>query len=270
MEKSLEQKIESFFLSVYPANHLVSHGLEHHRRVWEYAKEIIADSGKSHLKTDSLFLTRIMIACYFHDIGMAEDHGVNHGISGIKKCEEFLRWNKMTISEFKDTLEAIGYHDDKEYNTTSSRNRILTILSIADDLDAFGFRGIYRYSDIYLRRGVKPAELGLFIRKNSAGRYANFVRNGELSASFLKKHSDRFKILDSFFVYFDDQVHGYKFRTHYPSGYCGVVDIIISVIESENNQNFPNILKKYSNDSVIEWFFKGYVEELDPHNAIMQ
>jgi hypothetical protein len=31
---------------------------------------------------------------------------------------------------------------------------MLTILSVADDLDAFGYIGIYRYIEIYLERGI--------------------------------------------------------------------------------------------------------------------
>ena len=33
-----------------------------------------------------------------------------------------------------------------------------TILSVADDLDAFGFTGIYRYLEIYLTRGINPED----------------------------------------------------------------------------------------------------------------
>ena len=40
------------------------------------------------------------------------------------------------------------------------RMNLLTILSVADDLDAFGFIGIYRYSEIYLTRGIDPEKIG--------------------------------------------------------------------------------------------------------------
>ena len=42
------------------------------------------------------------------------------------------------------------------------------MLSVADDLDAFGFTGIYRYSEIYLMRGINPNQLGHLIIENAA------------------------------------------------------------------------------------------------------
>ena len=37
---------------------------------------------------------------------------------------------------------------------------ILSILSVADDLEAIGVIGIYRYSEIYLKRGISMVNLG--------------------------------------------------------------------------------------------------------------
>ena len=45
---------------------------------------------------------------------------------------------------------------EKIYLRRQDRNDLLTVLSVADDLDAFGFTGIYRYSEIYLTRGINP------------------------------------------------------------------------------------------------------------------
>jgi hypothetical protein len=44
VEKSYKKQIETFFLTVYPLSHLVSHGLGHHRRVWKYAKQLMTNS----------------------------------------------------------------------------------------------------------------------------------------------------------------------------------------------------------------------------------
>ena len=40
-------------------------------------------------------------------------------------------------------------------------NDLLTILSVSDDLDAFGYIGIYRYTEIYLTRGIDPEKIGI-------------------------------------------------------------------------------------------------------------
>ena len=55
-------------------------------------------------------------------------------------------------------------------------NDLLNILSVADDLDAFGYTGIYRYSEIYLTRGISPKEIGNLIRENASRRYHNFEK----------------------------------------------------------------------------------------------
>jgi len=40
-EKKYKQILEDFFISVYTEKHLSSHGIDHHRRVWNYAKDLI-------------------------------------------------------------------------------------------------------------------------------------------------------------------------------------------------------------------------------------
>ncbi len=49
---------------------------------------------------------------------------------------------------------------EKDYTSKRGSNDLLTVLSVADDLDAFGFAGIYRYSEIYLMTGYKPQSIG--------------------------------------------------------------------------------------------------------------
>lgn len=264
IEKSLKQQIETFFLSVYPVSHLVSHGLEHHRRVWEYAKELISNSGISRGKGDLLFFRKIMIACYFHDIGMSADPGVRHGALSREQCTIYLRSKGISQTEHKDTLEAIEYHDDKDYTSLPSDNIILTILSVADDLDAFGFIGIFRYIEVYLKRNIPAEEIGYLISENASRRFDNFVNIFGSSSEYVQKQRIRFEILVNFFKEYNHQLSGYRFGTAYPSGYCGVMDVFISVHNNSGNTDFSNIIKIYSKDPVINWFNKGLSSELHP------
>ena len=39
-EKQYKQILEEFFISVYDESLLPSHGIDHHRRVWKYSKEL--------------------------------------------------------------------------------------------------------------------------------------------------------------------------------------------------------------------------------------
>ena len=39
-EREYKQILEDFFISVYDEKSLTSHGIDHHRRVWNYAKDL--------------------------------------------------------------------------------------------------------------------------------------------------------------------------------------------------------------------------------------
>lgn len=262
VEKFLKPDIEAFFLSVYPDGHLISHGLDHHRRVWNHAIEIILNTRSNQLNINRHFIEQLMIACYLHDIGMATDYGINHGVVSRRKAIEFLKSVGKNLSEFNLALDAIENHDDKEYPRPSVENIILIILSAADDMDAFGFTGIYRYTDIYLRRKVKNSDIGLLVRKNASGRFNNLNTNLKLSLSLLKRHSKRYITLDIFFKKYNQEFNHYTFGTLSPSGYCGVIEIIGSCLNSENINDFPTILLKYSKDPVINWFHNGFLSEM--------
>ena len=115
--------------------------------MWKYAIEIISSSDYQ-FRTDRHFLQELIIACYFHDIGMAVNHGIYHGVTSREKTVEFMEITGMNPSDYTDALKAIEYHDDKEYIFQPGDNKVLEILSVADDLDAFGITGIYRYAEI--------------------------------------------------------------------------------------------------------------------------
>jgi hypothetical protein len=261
-ELLLKRSLEDFFLSVYPPEHLESHGLEHHRRVWKHAKELIGMKAEQEINNIS-FLKNLITACYLHDIGMAEDHGFNHGLSGKTRCAEFLILNNLDPEEFDLAMEAIEFHDNKNYEKQHLKNNVLHLLSLADDLDAYGFIGIYRYTDIYLRRDIDAASIGPLIRKNVAGRFENFSKEPDLPQEYREVQNERFRIIDHFFTAYENELSGYSFGSSEPSGYCGIVDIIKRTIQTEEKSNFSNILRKYSNFNIINWYLTGYQSETE-------
>ena len=101
--------IEAFFKEKWGATKLWSHDLSHHKRVWNYAKELLQYIGDA----DQLFIEKLLIACYLHDIGMAIDKGEKHGIQSRKICESFLEENKISPAHYADLIQAIEYHDNK-------------------------------------------------------------------------------------------------------------------------------------------------------------
>ena len=133
---------------------------------------------------------------------------VRHGIHSREICRLFLQKINLEESECGDLLDAVEYHDNKEYSTNNSvRNEILRILSAADDLDAFGYIGIYRYIEIYLARGIRPELIGFEIKRNALGRFRNFELNFGAYPKLISKYRKKYLILDNFFTRYNKEVN---------------------------------------------------------------
>ncbi|MBK7627992.1 MAG: HD domain-containing protein [Bacteroidales bacterium] len=261
-ELQFKQILEDFFMSVYDDESLPSHGLAHHRRVWNYAKELLASIDQQNSITDTALPENLIIACYLHDIGMSVDPGIKHGHHSKDLCIKFLKSNNLDAGNYPDLLTAIENHDNKDYKTTSGKFDLLTILSVADDLDAFGFVGIYRYTEIYLTRGIGLKEIGSLILKNAEQRFDNFTRTFGIIEPVFLKQSERFKILKEFFEKYNSGVKTYNFEGTDPSGYCGVIEMLSEMIKERKglDELFLDV-EQYSEDKIINWFFTNLKSE---------
>lgn len=196
-EKLYLTLLEKFFTGKWGDTVLLSHDLSHHKRVWEFAKELLEFSEKEEI--DDMFVGKLMISCYLHDIGMAADKGLNHGSQSRKSAEEFLKSNNFIISDFNDVLYAIENHDNKDYVKKISDNMLLKILSIADDLDAFGQTGIERYIEIYRTRGIPEKHISSAILENAAARFGHFELFATGKPELYGKHKKRYMVLREYF-----------------------------------------------------------------------
>jgi HD superfamily phosphodiesterase len=152
------------------------------------------------------FYGKTMIACYLHDLGMTITTGVDHGVHSRNLAAEFLSELSMDLPGFTDMLDAIEKHDNKEYSSgPEEKNKILVILSAADDMDAYGHIGIYRYLEIYIERGVPPEKIADEIRKNAANRFRNLESQFGNYSALIEKHRKRYLILDDFFREFGSE-----------------------------------------------------------------
>lgn len=262
-EEKHKQILESFFTGVFDEKDLPSHGLDHHRRVWNYAKEILSLSVNEYPEKDETFTRKLIITCYLHDIGMSVDTGVKHGVHSSVLCKTFLRRNNLNIEDYQDVILAIENHDIKEYPESLRKNELLEILSIADDLDAFGFTGVFRYAEIYLERDVHPEEFGQLIIANASNRFENFSKRFRTNNTFFRKHEERFGILKDFFTGYNNQLPDYKYNTNLHTGYCGIIEMIAEgLIKLDSPEDFFLKNKKTISDPVIKWYISGLAEEL--------
>jgi hypothetical protein len=262
-ELKYKKVLEDFFITEYGNETLSSHGLDHHRRVWSYAKELLTFLASSDYKLDAHFHSQTIIACYNHDLGMSIDPGINHGLHSMELCKKFIRSMHLNEPDFKDALHAIRNHDNKEYKNPAIRYDLLTLLSVADDLDAFGFIGIYRYSEIYLIRNITLPEIGSLIIKNAEGRYRNFKKHFEFSEPLISKHYERFNILIDFFHQYNKQLSSHTFGKNQFSGHCGVLEILAAGVKARKPvRDIISETKISEKDPVVIWFFTGLEREL--------
>ena len=148
---------------------LPSHDHTHHMRVWNLGKSLLRELSSFNSGCDYSLVEGVLIATFFHDLGMIYSTREDHGKLGGDLCQSwFSKWNKVLPERFQEIVRAIELHDQKNVQIYASFRReyppdILGILSVADDLEAMGTIGIYRYAEIYLQRGIPMEELGVRI-----------------------------------------------------------------------------------------------------------
>ncbi len=262
-EDNYRQILEEYFIKTWGETALFSHDIEHHRRVWHYAKELLSEAGKNNNNIIPFSPDKLLSACYMHDLGMAIDAGDIHGIHSSNLFREFIAENGLSESEFADALTAIRDHDKKEDISAHRFPDLISFLTIADDLDAFGYIGISRYLEIYLLRGISPSEIGFKIRDNATKRFANFRSVFGNNAGLFKKHAIRFKILDDFFCSYNLQVESPSFNSKQFYGNACVVELFSEMIRNQiSSINILSLPHRFSDDNTVKNFTEKLNSEL--------
>jgi hypothetical protein len=265
-EKLFIVPLEKFFSSKYSEKSLPSHGLSHHRRVWKFAKELLPFAAPE-CRSDPGFIQKLLIVSFMHDIGMSVEPGVKHGLHSRSICEEFLQINNYDPSDYHDLLDTIHNHDNKEYSGSQNDNELLKILSIADDLDAFGYAGIYRYAEIYLMRGTGFIELGDLVLKNAQKRFENFKRAFSTNPVFFEKHKERYLVLDQFYTIYHKKIISYQTGNNYLRGQCGLIELIsISIMKKIPFNDILVSDHKLTVDEFVKKFLKSLEREFQAYN----
>jgi HD superfamily phosphodiesterase len=261
-ENLYREKLEVFINQIFAGKRLDSHGPEHHRRVWQYARELMGYSEIQNGINDKSFPVRVIIAAYLHDSGMSVDPGPRHGDDSRSFCEEFIAANGLDKADFTDLLEAVANHDNKDYSQPAKGSMLFNIISVADDLDALGYIGIYRYLEIYMMRGYALPELGSLIIANVNGRFRNFEAVFGNVPRLIARFRPRRETITGFFEKYNIRAKGYRFGSSDPEGYCGIAEIIESMIRSREPLADVIDSSVVSHDRVISWYFGELKKEL--------
>lgn len=262
-ETNYRGKLERYFARIWGETYLPSHDLSHHRRVWNFAVEILeAIHRRQEVKPDYT-PDRLIIACYLHDLGMSSCLGPLHGTKSSSLCREFLLENNLPPDEFSDVISAIKDHDRKEVPRHENQTSLTAMLSASDDLDALGFTGIYRYSEIYLARGIPAGTLGIKVIENARIRFGNLERMLWGLPELTEKHRKRFLILINFFENYNEK----KIKNlpeEILSESPGIINVIKKLMSSATDPGeFVAFSKRVTDDRTIHEFFESLYMEMN-------
>jgi len=199
-EQKWLNQLYCFCQQQFAKKHIPSHDHTHHIRVWKYSKEILNAINLTCNITYSS-VESCLIASLFHDIGLTINLGENHGNESRNICTQYFENHSLIQPEnFEEILDAIEKHDDKNYkHGNNESDSVLSILCNADDLDAFGYIGVIRYTEIYLLRGVNIENLPKMVIENLNKRYLNFEKTYKNFNQLFTKHKSRYLETRSFF-----------------------------------------------------------------------
>ncbi len=181
---------------------LPSHDHRHHIRVWNFACEILLAMDETGIPIPAELPEQLIIACLYHDVGLTVTRGEKHGAESVRLLKKLgpLKFQHLKVQPL---FHAIEHHDDKSYSEGGNRDDmpgLPEVLSGADDLDALGAIGVYRYAEIYLLRGIPGKELPGRVLDNLNGRMRMLKRIFGRLPGFMERHAKRYDVTRDFYM----------------------------------------------------------------------
>jgi HD superfamily phosphodiesterase len=206
VENEWSNQLFMYCQQLFENKSITSHDHWHHRRVWNNAKKILSILHYNSYQIDYTIIVQTIIACYFHDTGLTVTIEENHGKAGSLLCSNFFAQQNIPIPDgFNSILTAIKDHEIKDDQPLYfNKEPILTILSVADDIDALGYIGIYRYAEIYLMRGIPIKEIPSKVIKNLDKRFKRLERSMIRFSNYIPVVKKNYHITKNFFLSYQD------------------------------------------------------------------
>lgn len=257
---------------VFSGAFLPSHDHTHHHRVWLQCRKILreVDSGS---RLDYSLVEGVLVAAFFHDLGLARTNNKQHGPLGREMCEKYFTQEpglSETPQRFEELLVAIERHDSKDVDIYHGLNAegipdILSILSVADDMEAMGIIGIYRYTEIYLKRGIALRDLGTRILNNASARYGNISAACTSCPKLMEQFRRQYLELLTFFDNYNQQLMMIPRAEDSLWGHVGIVNYIrrLSVEGVTVPGNFLREIEHGKGSSTVVDYFYELKNELE-------
>ncbi len=176
-----------------------SHGFDHHERVCFNSLNLALLMAGRGVSFESHFIISLIIASLFHDTGLTNVIGKMHGEEGARISLKFMEAEGVNEKIAGQVAEAIRYHDDKRYLEHHPPSSLASVVSVADDVDSFGYTGICRHIAISLKRGLDPESDRDQILINASLRHSNLQRVYGYMGEFARQQRERYLITERFF-----------------------------------------------------------------------
>ncbi len=178
---------------IFANSHMPSHDHTHHLRVWEYCRQLLIHANRHGHSFSNDFVEALLAAALFHDIGLSRITDERHGPEGAELFKQYLADNPdIRLSLTDDIIEAIRIHDLKSPSLLNEAFDLASILTISDNLDAFGYIGAYRYAEIYLIRGMDASEVAPRSLENIEKRFNGFKLHYAQLPEFYEEQKQRY------------------------------------------------------------------------------
>ena len=205
--------IVDYLMLLYQNVHLPSHDISHHIRVWNICKKLLMEIDRVGIPVSNELVEQALVASLFHDTGLLRDKSERHGRQSRLICEQFFcKQAHLQASNLTPVLNAIENHDNKslkavKQDSKSPKSDLLTIISTADDLDAFGYIGVYRYLEIYSLRGIPFKSIPEKVISNLDVRYENFKRSYSMLTNFYRMYKELYDLAKNFYLNVEREVN---------------------------------------------------------------
>ncbi len=253
---------------------LPSHDHTHAIRTWNFAKELIILLNKNNFHIDKLAIEKVLFAAFFHDAGMSKSIEIQHGKISREICEDFFKTKpKLKPGGINEILEAIEYHDDKSYRNevfakTPNKFDTLSILSIADDLDSFGFFGVFRFWEINVLREYPIENIPQKVLTSLKSRINHLNSTFSFCPKFFDHQEARYQITRNFFL---DLKENYQLSKNSNINLLAqdIVELFNEIIIQ--GMNSPDkilpLIQTANLDSEVHGFFKNLIKDYNHQNS---
>jgi hypothetical protein len=270
-EQKWLHRLQLHVSALFDMKFLPSHDQSHHLRVWNICKTLLPEIAGFNEMMDQDLVEGLIIAAWFHDTGMSLSIGKEHGALGRELCERFLNGQELPRPlRAAELLEAIERHDLKEEPVygefgAGTPPGILALLSVADDLEAMGLIGIYRYTEIYLNRGIPLKELGFQVLENAGKRFRNIVSSCRQCGPLVKTYHQQYNELAVFFDAYNRQLLAESDPAVVYCGHVGIVNYIRkwSVEAGVRPEHYLQELEGIEPGAIVQTYFNQLKNELE-------